>query len=210
MTAIVVLTCENETSPRGAGNTAEGSDPPIRSQRRRAGVSLPSTEQWRPIPGYEGRYEASDRGRIRSLPRPRVPRIRILRTPVDSAGYPTVHLWAGGGKSATHRIHQLVLLAFVGPPPAGTECIRHLDGDHTNGQLINLAYGTNSENVHDRVRHGTHHEAVKTHCPQNHPYDEDNTYRIPSRPNSRYCRTCFNARRDARRAAQRSAGRPVT
>ena len=51
-------------------------------------------------------------------------------------------------------IHRAVLLAFVGPPLEGEEC-RHLDGDHRNNALSNLAWGTRTENAADRRMHGT-------------------------------------------------------
>lgn len=52
--------------------------------------------------------------------------------------------------------------------------------------------------------------AIKTHCPQGHPYDEMNTYTLPSRPNARYCRACATQRKLERRARQRAAGERVT
>src|SRR5687768_9356939 len=72
-------------------------------------------EEWRAIPGYEGRYEASDRGGVRSLyfayrkpPPPRYP----LCTP-STDGYPCVGL-SRGGAWKHFRVHILVMLAFVG------------------------------------------------------------------------------------------------
>lgn len=94
-------------------------------------------------------------------------------------------------------IHGLVLAAFDGPRPDDLET-RHLDGNPTNNRLSNLIYGTGTENQLDRVRHGRHENAIKTHCPQGHPYDEANTYRIPSKPRNRYCRACQKARRGKR------------
>jgi len=49
------------------------------------------------------------------------------------------------------------------------------------------------------------HNRSKTHCPQGHPYDEENTLRIPSRPNARYCLTCNREQSRARRARNRQA-----
>lgn len=51
-------------------------------------------------------------------------------------------------------VHQLVLLAFIGPPPIGQE-VRHLNGVASDNRLENLAYGTKKENVDDSRRHGT-------------------------------------------------------
>ncbi len=52
-------------------------------------------------------------------------------------------------------VHRLVLETYVGPCPAGMQC-RHLNGDHQDNRLVNLKWGTRSENMQDAVRHGTH------------------------------------------------------
>lgn len=54
----------------------------------------------------------------------------------------------------TLQAHQLMMLTFVGKPPCGQE-VRHLDGAKLNNNLSNLRYGTRSENMQDKVRHGT-------------------------------------------------------
>ncbi|MDX3713446.1 HNH endonuclease signature motif containing protein [Streptomyces europaeiscabiei] len=86
-------------------------------------------------------------------------------------------------------MHQIVAAAFLGPRPDGHD-VRHLDGNPLNSALSNLSYGTRSENELDKARHGTNPNARKTHCPQGHPYDEANTYRLGRH---RTCRTCANA-----------------
>ena len=165
-------------------------------------------ENWRAAIGFEGRYEVSDLGRVRSLPRPRVRAARLLAANPGDNGYPIVSL-RRDGQGHSRRVHVLVAEAFIGPRPPG-QVIRHLDGDSLNNSLTNLAYGTPSENIKDQVRHGTHPFAKKTHCPQGHAYDEANTYYVAARPRSRYCRACFRDHRDRRRAAQRAAGVKVT
>jgi hypothetical protein len=100
-------------------------------------------EIWRPVVGVEG-YQVSSLGRVKSLRSG-----RILKTPPDRDGYPTVNL--GRRRRA---VHQLVLLAFVGPCPPGRQC-RHLDGRSGNARLSDLVWGTPRENYLDRVRHGT-------------------------------------------------------
>ena len=78
------------------------------------------------------------------------------RSPNDRRAYITISRYVNGElevkKSAW--IHQLVMLAFIGPCPLGLE-IRHINGDSLNNQLHNMAYGTHSENMQDAVRHGT-------------------------------------------------------
>ncbi len=105
-------------------------------------------------------------------------------------------------------VHQLVTESFIGARPPGLE-VCHNNGDPGDNRLSNLRYGTRSENTFDRVRHGTHHEAIKTHCPQGHPYDEINTlvYTRPSGETDRRCRACRREQSRNRmrrvRAAQR-------
>jgi len=147
-------------------------------------------ETWRPIPGYEGLYEVSSFGRVWSQHTHR------LKAVYRGARYPIITLHNKGMK--THTLHSLVMLAFVGPPPEGMQT-RHLDGNAENNRLDNLAYGTCSENNLDKVRHGTHRNSRKTHCPQGHPYDEANTYVHPRF--GRRCRACGRARKAAKKAA---------
>lgn len=125
-------------------------------------VPAAAEERWLPISGYEGDYEVSDRGRVRSFlaSKPRVPLPRLLRLGEtgrrrkgDQKRYLIVRLWRGG-KSRTHYVHRLVLTAFVGPCPEGAEC-RHLNGDRHDNRLENLCWGTRQENYEDRLRHGT-------------------------------------------------------
>ena len=148
-------------------------------------------EVWLPILGYEGRYEVSSLGRVRSLPRSRT-KGGFLALPPDSHGRPHVTLHKDGGQKVA-QVHRLVANAFHGPLPPGMET-RHLDGNPTNNVATNLVYGTRSENQRDSVQIGTHNETRKTHCPAGHPYDDENTYVDPI--GNRHCRAC---RRDVDR-----------
>ena len=114
------------------------------------------TEEWRPIPGYESRYEVSSLGRVRSwLTYRGKPGPRILKPVIKpNGGHLNYALTSADGALRFHTGHRLVLSAFVGPLPAGLET-RHLDGDPTNNALSNLRYGTKSENCRDRVDHGS-------------------------------------------------------
>lgn len=155
-----------------------------------------SGESWLPIPGYEGCYEVSNLGRVRSLPR-NTTFGRILAQDILHAGHRRVTLYRDGRRSRIF-VHRLVLLAFVGPCPEGMEC-RHLNGDSADNRLANLTYGTRSENTLDDVRHGKHRNARKTHCIRNHEYTPENTYVGPD--GSRKCRTCAREDDRKRRAA---------
>ena len=160
----------------------------------------PTQERWLPIPGYEGYYEVSDYGRVRSVDRiihssKRNPfRLRgAMMTPTTRPdGYAVVPLSKSGSRQMA-RVNMLVLEAFVGPRP-GTSHACHNDGNSTNNSLTNLRWDTVAENNRDLVRHGVHNNARKTHCPRGHEYSPENTYVTPSRPTARYCRACKRER----------------
>lgn len=167
--------------------------------------------EWRAIPGYVGSYEVSDDGQVRSMARyvqmgrgkgylRRIPEsLRSLY--VDKAGYMRVTL-KRAGVAKSHLVHHLVLEAFVGPRPAGTEC-RHLNGQPSDNRLTNLQWVTSSENSYDVVRHGHHHAANKTHCKNGHEFTPENTLKTKS---GRACRTCNNERAAAWYLVNRKTG----
>ena len=163
-----------------------------------------TTERWRSIPGWEGYYEVSDYGNVRSVDRTITRRDgqkrrfkgKQLAQATNRHGYPMVVL-SRPGITKSMKVHRLVLSAFIGPPQESDVCC-HANGIRHDNRLTNLRWGTQSENMFDRRRHGTDHQAKKTHCPQGHPYDEANTKVIPSRPTARYCRECHRQRSTSR------------
>lgn len=93
-------------------------------------------ELWEPIEGYEGYYEISNKGRVKSLDRT-VPGIkkktvssRIMKTQADRTGYPRAYLTIGS-KTKTVAVHRLVYKAFVGSIPKGQQ-VDHIDGNKLN------------------------------------------------------------------------------
>ena len=116
-------------------------------------------EVWRDIPGYEGRYQASNLGRIRSVDRrvnichgaTRLMKGRVLR-PAGQKSDPHLRVVLGHGAPGS-LVHRLVAETFLGPCPDGQE-VRHLDGNPLNNCLENLAYGTRRENILDVYRIG--------------------------------------------------------
>lgn len=154
-----------------------------------------NVERWRPVLGFEGIYEVSDRGRVkRIVPVLNGPAGYILRPGPSShpGGYVLVGL-RRDGKPTTHTVHKLVLQAFVGPRPPGMEC-RHMDGNPTNNALSNLRWGTRKENMRDQLRHGTQYLAKRTHCDNGHEFTPENTIIRTDTPRSwraRRCRTCL-------------------
>lgn len=146
-------------------------------------------EVWADVPGYEGMYQVSDRGRMKSLDRlnSRGHRIkgRMLRTPLDYKGYPSIAL-SKGGKGSSVRVHRIVMAAFKGPAPEGLE-VCHNDGNRANNNLENLRYDTHQANMDDKYRHGS--VSRPTECKNGHPFSGDNLYVDPSR-GWQGCRTC--------------------
>lgn len=114
-------------------------------------------ERWKNIPGWEGMYQVSDLGRVRSLDREdRLGRFhhgQMLSICDDGKGYRTIRFSRDGSKSM-YRVHRLVMLAFVGPCPPGME-VAHADGTQDNNKLTNLRYATPWENSQDKHIHGT-------------------------------------------------------
>ena len=158
-------------------------------------------EEWRPIPGWEDRYEISSTGRVASLPTRTWPRRNILKpVPHTRGGYLYVNL-VRDNQQHHRKIHALVCEAFNGARPDSATIVRHIDGDILNNSPSNLAWGNTSENLLDAVRHGTHAGARKTHCKNGHPLSGDNLV-INSTKGSRQCRVCQNASK-ARYAAKK-------
>lgn len=169
-------------------------------------MSDATPEEWRPVPTWEGYYEVTDLGFVRSLPRivktrgtgTRLNPGRVLSPSYsNSGGYPLVILTLGERREGRY-VHDLVMRAFVGEPEPGQE-VRHLDGNASSAALWDadgnrrLAYGTSGENKDDQVRHGTHYEASRTRCDNGHEFTEENT-RIVCWPDGsfkqRACRAC--------------------
>lgn len=151
-----------------------------------------SEVEWRALPGYEGLYEVSSDGAVRSLERLSIRGVRVKARvmrlqPNPRGGHLQVDLHDREGKRWNAKVHQLVMLAFVGPCPSGLEVL-HGDGIPANNRLSNLSYGTKSQNKLDQVRHGTDPNASKTHCIRGHEFTEENT--LVRYGQWRECRKC--------------------
>ena len=159
-------------------------------------------ESWRPVEGCSS-YEVSDLGNVRSLDRLKVKRDGTRQfwpgkrlTPVpDSSGHLNVTITKDDSARLRRGVHRLVIEAFIGPCPDGMECC-HNNGDPADNRLLNLRWGTRSDNNLDRVRHGTHHESSKTHCVRGHPFVLDSYIDESGR---RICRSCLAFRNSLRR-----------
>lgn len=109
-----------------------------------------TTEEWREIPGSEGRYEVSDQGRVRSYRYHKQWHTEplYLSTFVSNLGYVYQRLYIAG-TDKNHGVHRLVMLAFVGPSELE---VNHKDGNRQNNHISNLEYMTHRENT----RHAFH------------------------------------------------------
>lgn len=121
------------------------------------------TETWKPIPGYDG-FEASDAGNVRSVDRfigLRPLTGKVLAQRKSNRGYQLVDV---NGKTFT--VHRLVLLSHIGPAPDGSVA-RHLNDNPQDNRLVNLVWGTQSENEQDKIRNGSRKPAAPKpvrHC----------------------------------------------
>ena len=115
-------------------------------------------EIWKPVVGYEGFYEVSNLGRVRSLDRKfktrqgRIISVKgqpIKADPSKRSGYVQVHL-SNNGDRRTYQLHRVVAKSFVENPENKPE-INHKDGIKTNNRADNLEWVTPSENqIHSR------------------------------------------------------------
>lgn len=114
---------------------------------------METPEEFRDIPGYEGIYQVSNKGRVKSLERiilrrdgSKQPKKELILAPgTNRRGYYHVGL-SKNSKIKYLFAHRLVLLAFVGPPPTDTHECLHNDDNPKNNNLSNLKWGSSQEN----------------------------------------------------------------
>lgn len=109
------------------------------------------SEEWRPVAGYEGLYQVSSGGVVRSL---RYDPPKAISVGKDRDGYPIVRLYRDG-KRTTIALHRVVCRAFHGEPNILHNEAAHLDGDRTNARADNLKWASKCENHFHRKAHGT-------------------------------------------------------
>ena len=124
-------------------------------------------EEWKDVEGYEGRYQVSNMGKLRSVPflqryllRTGEPAFRLTRQksiatqPINS-GYLIAHLHKDGKRKAV-LVHRLVAGAFIGPGE-----VNHINGLKTDNHLSNLEIVTRTENHLHAVRLGLNKQAIR-------------------------------------------------
>lgn len=137
-------------------------------------VLVPNEETWKAIPGFEGLYECSTCGRVKSLDRiishPRLGyqtiKGRILKPGPARDNKYLMHIICREGRKYSFAVATLVLTTFVCPCPEGPTRmiqIRHLDDNGKNNHLINLTWGTAKENAQDRINNGGQIRGEKHH-----------------------------------------------
>ena len=129
-------------------------------------------ESWHPVAGYEGLYEVSDLGNVKSLRRASarsnnagpftiwLPE-KLLTPSLNSRGYKTVSLYKDG-RSHTMMVHRLVAHAFIGKRPPG-QVIRHGKHGKSVNAVYNLCYGTSQDNSNDMIDDGNSLKGARHH-----------------------------------------------
>jgi hypothetical protein len=121
-----------------------------------------SIERWLPVVGFEGSYEVSDQGRVRSLDRvvrrsdggTERRKGQMMFRCVHHSGYTLTKL-RKDGKARPVFVHVLVAEAFLGPKPSPSHQVAHRDGGRNNNALDNLRWATPKQNAgEDRNAHG--------------------------------------------------------
>ena len=160
-------------------------------------------EDWLPVVGFEGLYEVSSAGRVRSLDRvdSRGWRFkgRVMRCATDTRGYRRVRLSRDGIQS-TRLVHRLVAEAHVGPPPTSAGLVRHLNDNPSDNRVENLSYGTDADNKLDAIRNGLNVNSSKALCLRGHSLTGANKrlkVGASGRP-GRQCNACLRALQYAR------------
>ena len=112
-------------------------------------------EQWKPIQEFNGEYEVSNIGRVRSMKRYYGMVGHIMPQTIQRKGYyaVTFHM---NNKAYCRKVHRLVIEAFT-PNPDSLPCINHIDGNKLNNHVSNLEWCTYQANMQHAVRTGLTH-----------------------------------------------------
>lgn len=124
-------------------------------------------EIWKDAVGYEGRYQVSNYGNVKSLNyRSSTNKAQIMKTRITKSGYVTVML---GKERNQPSVHVLVAKAFI-PNPDNLPCVNHIDGNKTNNCVTNLEWVSQSENRIHAIKNGLATQyALRGRFRENHP-----------------------------------------
>lgn len=157
---------------------------------------ISNQEVWKPVTGYEGFYEVSSLGRVRSLDRVaangRFFEGAVIKPSENYNGHFRVTLYKSRGRKQCW-VHRLVLEAFVGPRPANYDAC-HNNGVPSDNRAENLRWDTRSANAKDRVLHGNHYNYEKEKCPRGHLLVQPNLKPADYKRGWRNCLACARAK----------------
>lgn len=103
-------------------------------------------EEWKDVEGFEGHYQVSNLGRVKSLPRLKRKTERILKASPNTTGYLIVGLRKPGDKVKSMLVHRLVMIAFDPQPSYENITVNHKNFDTTDNKISNLEWCTQEEN----------------------------------------------------------------
>ena len=110
-------------------------------------------EEWRDVPGYEGKYQVSNFGNVKTLTRTvtehrrsYIRKGKVLNKYYNKDGYYKVKLYNGDASFISPSVHRLVAETFIGNPNNYAE-INHIDGNPSNNYVSNLEFCTKEHNV---------------------------------------------------------------
>lgn len=107
-------------------------------------------EHWKWVKGYEGKYEVSDLGRIRSYVTGKARYLSAKRLTRD--GYIHVSL-RKNHKGREFRLNRLVAETFIGEPPKGKDTVNHINGIKTDNRAVNLEWTSMSDQMYHAYSH---------------------------------------------------------
>lgn len=129
-------------------------------------------EIWKDIKGYEGLYQVSNLGRVKSLPRKNVTKEKILNGGNNGDGYIKVSL-----SNKLYYVHRLVAEAFI-PKIEGKNFVNHIDENKSNNNVNNLEWCTNKENINHSIAKLHHPNFFKTNTGHHHISKEKIYYKV--------------------------------
>ena len=144
-----------------------------------AKTTIPEVE-WRPVVGFEGSYEVSNTGLVRSLKGRKGPTY-VMKLQPDKVGYLLVHLRGGKTSKKLYLVHRLVATAFI-PNPEGKPQIDHINAIKSDNRVENLRWVTPRENK------ANIHTVAKEHAYWASQEYKDKQRAIYGRPGNRFAR----------------------
>jgi hypothetical protein len=109
-------------------------------------------EIFKDIPGYEGKYQASNLGKIKSLGNNAKRSEKILKASLEGSGYEFVNLYKNTERTSL-KIHRLVAITFISNPE-NKKTVNHINGNKLDNNVNNLEWSTYSENLRHAFKIG--------------------------------------------------------